>query len=428
VAVSDANGQIEARMAFDAWGQRRDPWSDAAWLQWTDLRPVWADAMLAITPRGFTGHEHLDRHGLIHMNGRVYDPRLGRFLQADPFIEDTSTLNRYTYVLNNPLSYSDPSGYFSFKDFARLAFSVTLSFYTQTWVTQLAELGNYAGAIGTVAASGAVAGGVNSGTWDGALSGAFTAVASFGIGQGLEAGRFAGNFAGSELSPAGFALKIGAHGVVGGVAAELQGGKFGHGFLSSGVTAAFSPAIHNPDGNTLMQTALAAMIGGTVSEISGGSFANGAVTSAMAFAFNQMTQVPEAEAYEEHSSGRTRMTFVEPDYSVEPKISWLGVEDLDWLMIADASLAGPLLRTRIPLPDLQIATERGEYLYLHRFKEYEVQWIDRGPGKRFDRRILDGPFETGREPVWRPIPEHTNPATRLRIRSCFVEGGCVRIK
>ena len=157
-------------------------------------------------------------------------------------------------------------------------------------------------------------------------------------------------------------------------------------------------------------------------------FANGAVTAAMAYAFNQMTQVPEAEAYEEHSSGRTRMTFVEPDYSVEPEISWLGVDDLEWLMIADASLAGPLLRTRFPLPDLQIATERGEYLYLHRFVEYEVQWIDRGPGKRFDRRILDGPFETGREPVWRPIPEHTTPATRLRIRSCFIEGGCVRIK
>nr|WP_277347458.1 RHS repeat-associated core domain-containing protein [Wenzhouxiangella sp. XN79A] len=54
--------------------------------------------MTDLTPRGFTGHEHLDRHGLIHMNGRVYDPRLGRFLQADPFVEDTGTLNRYTAI------------------------------------------------------------------------------------------------------------------------------------------------------------------------------------------------------------------------------------------------------------------------------------------------------------------------------------------
>ena len=59
-------------------------------------------------PRGFTGHEHLDAVGLIHMNGRVYDPTLGRFLSADPFgryPETTQGLNRYSYTDNNPLSY-----------------------------------------------------------------------------------------------------------------------------------------------------------------------------------------------------------------------------------------------------------------------------------------------------------------------------------
>jgi RHS repeat-associated protein len=52
---------------------------------------------------------------LIHMNGRIYDPHLGRMLQADPFIQfptNTQSYNRYSYVLNNPLSYTDPSGYF----------------------------------------------------------------------------------------------------------------------------------------------------------------------------------------------------------------------------------------------------------------------------------------------------------------------------
>jgi len=87
------------------------------WNQW-DLNDQsnwqsWAMAMLSITPRGYTGHEHLDDFGLIHMNGRIYDPILARFLQADPFMEDTGTLNRYTYVHNNPLAFTDPSGYFS---------------------------------------------------------------------------------------------------------------------------------------------------------------------------------------------------------------------------------------------------------------------------------------------------------------------------
>ena len=49
------------------------------------------------------------------MNGRVYDPTLGRFLSADPHVQFEALLisyNRYAYVNNNPLRYSDPSGYF----------------------------------------------------------------------------------------------------------------------------------------------------------------------------------------------------------------------------------------------------------------------------------------------------------------------------
>jgi hypothetical protein len=49
------------------------------------------------------------------MNGRVYDPTLGRFLSADPHIQSpysSQSYNRYSYVSNNPLKYTDPSGYF----------------------------------------------------------------------------------------------------------------------------------------------------------------------------------------------------------------------------------------------------------------------------------------------------------------------------
>ena len=56
----------------------------------------------------------LDNVGLIHMNGRVQDPVLGRFVSADPFITEpgnTQNFNRYSYVYNNPLAFTDPSGF-----------------------------------------------------------------------------------------------------------------------------------------------------------------------------------------------------------------------------------------------------------------------------------------------------------------------------
>ncbi len=47
------------------------------------------------------------------MNGRLYDPVVGRFLSADPVVQDpsfTQSLNRYSYCLNNPLKFTDPTG------------------------------------------------------------------------------------------------------------------------------------------------------------------------------------------------------------------------------------------------------------------------------------------------------------------------------
>jgi len=71
--------------------------------------------MMPPTEQGFTGHRQMEAFGIVHMKGRIYDPTLGRFLQADPHIQapkNSQNYNRYSYVLNNPLSYNDPSGYF----------------------------------------------------------------------------------------------------------------------------------------------------------------------------------------------------------------------------------------------------------------------------------------------------------------------------
>ncbi|WOC28434.1 RHS repeat-associated core domain-containing protein [Pseudoalteromonas sp. N1230-9] len=68
----------------------------------------------AKTRRGFTDHEHLDDIELIHMNGRVYDYNLGRFMSVDPVIQSPTndqSINPYSYIMNNPLAGVDPTGY-----------------------------------------------------------------------------------------------------------------------------------------------------------------------------------------------------------------------------------------------------------------------------------------------------------------------------
>ncbi|MDR8522872.1 RHS repeat domain-containing protein [Shewanella fidelis] len=64
--------------------------------------------------KGYTNHEHLNEQQLIHMNGRVYDYNVGRFLSVDPFLqfpENSQSANPYSYILNNPMSGTDPTGY-----------------------------------------------------------------------------------------------------------------------------------------------------------------------------------------------------------------------------------------------------------------------------------------------------------------------------
>lgn len=105
VTRSTDNESLVDQQAFSAWGQR-------LLLAWDGIEA--GPGYEASSLRGYTGHEHLDNVGLIHMNGRVYDPELGRFLSPDPFVQaphNTQSYNRYAYVFNNPLSLTDPTGY-----------------------------------------------------------------------------------------------------------------------------------------------------------------------------------------------------------------------------------------------------------------------------------------------------------------------------
>jgi len=60
------------------------------------------------------------------MNDRIYDPVLGLFLRPDPFFQAPNypnNYNRYTYALNNPLKYVDPSGYQTYLSPGYMAYS-----------------------------------------------------------------------------------------------------------------------------------------------------------------------------------------------------------------------------------------------------------------------------------------------------------------
>ncbi|MDP2370057.1 RHS repeat domain-containing protein, partial [Rhodoferax sp.] len=103
--ITDESGAVVERLAYDPWGKRRK----------IDGNPDKLDALVGVrTDRGYTMHEHLDEVGIIHMNGRIYDPLIGRFMSADPYVQaptNLKTFNRYSYVWNNPLKHYDPEGF-----------------------------------------------------------------------------------------------------------------------------------------------------------------------------------------------------------------------------------------------------------------------------------------------------------------------------
>ncbi len=131
------------RRHFDAWGGlvmlQKEGETEAVFFE-----EVQFDDELYLD-RGYTGHEHLASVSLIHMNGRLYDAKLRRFLAPDNFIQDpynTQNFNRYAYVYNNPLIYNDPSGEI------RKTFKKVWNFTREAWsFTGHAMLGIY-GVIG----------------------------------------------------------------------------------------------------------------------------------------------------------------------------------------------------------------------------------------------------------------------------------------
>jgi len=105
-ALTNGTAALASTRAYDPFGRARDG-------NFGDRSGGTLD-LLPNTLRGFTGHEHVDDLRVIHMNGRLFDYQLGRFLGVDPVIQfpsNSQSLNPYSYLQNNPFSGKDPSGY-----------------------------------------------------------------------------------------------------------------------------------------------------------------------------------------------------------------------------------------------------------------------------------------------------------------------------
>lgn len=112
VATSDHQGIVTGRYSYDPFGKRRE--ADGVYDASGEVVEDESSVVNHGIGRGFTGHEHLDDVGIIHANGRLYDPTIGLFLQGDPKVSDAQNLqsyNRYAYLSNNPLNDTDPSGF-----------------------------------------------------------------------------------------------------------------------------------------------------------------------------------------------------------------------------------------------------------------------------------------------------------------------------
>jgi len=284
--VMSAGGGLLESLSYDAWGKRRPKEWDAE-----GSPPEFPFQ----TTRGFTGHEMLDQVSLIHMNGRVYDPDLGRFLSADPNVQEplnSQNLNRYSYVLNNPLSYTDPSGYFFGKIFNAIGKVFDFVFDNIRTIAAIAVAVIVAPYC--VPCAGFASGMISSGgDLKAGIIGAFTATAFQGIGSYFDSVSFAGEALARTV----------AHGVVGGLSSVVQGGDFVSGFVSAGATQAFAlsggfealggdaPGTTDFGGiDYVHNMVVAAVVGGTAAVMGGGKFKNGALTGAFSRLFNDLSE------------------------------------------------------------------------------------------------------------------------------------------
>jgi RHS repeat-associated protein len=294
------------RYAYDPWGKRRyasgatDPGNALI----GDYHGGAPDAVNG-TDRGFTGHEHLDDLGVIHMNARLYDPLIGRFMQGDPVVGDPfdiQTYNAYSYVYNRPLNTVDADGkcpvcigaivgaiaLHAMGIIDQQQMRMVVSIAVAAWLGPGAGPSSWPAA-GQAAAAGFVSGAIATGNFKGAAQGAFTSLAFYGAGS-LGDSLSSTAAASGETGQAAYWSEKGLgrtmlHAGVGCITSVTGGGKCGAGAALAGAAQFLGARLKA--GDVAADTFIHAMIGGTASVLGGGKFANGAQSGAFGYLFNQ---------------------------------------------------------------------------------------------------------------------------------------------
>lgn len=292
--ITNQNGAVVQNLSFDAWGRRRNA------TDWT-YNNVPSTFLFS---RGFTGHEHLDQFDLINMGGRIYDPILARIISPDNDIQapgDSQSYNRYSYCLNNPLMYIDPSGYNWWHNFC--------NWVSENWKVIVSTTVAIAVTVATAGLLGpCIAGIAGLGAADAAISTACIAGMAGGFAGGaLNAGLNGGNL--GQCLLAGFM-----GGVIGGLGGALSAG------ITSAIGYGLNSTFPNFNGaglrffseNETLQGSLASMLPSLNRVINGVS--NGALASAISGGF---------------FGGLTSQSLISPLYT-SSSLSYNGVS-LDWI-------------------------------------------------------------------------------------------------
>lgn len=286
LAISDEAGNKLEQRHFDAWGNFTHlQIGNGAVI--TDKNIINSTALLL--ERGYTSHEHFAEVGIIHMNGRLYDPLLRRFLNADENIQDpynTQNYNKYGYVLNNPLLYSDPTGEWLFESaflsaviigamVASFSYTIMVSITGQNW-----DLGKF---------------------FKATLFGAASAAVTYGIGSVFVTSAGTATQIAKELGKLGTIFVQGtAHALAQGTLSLMQGENFGSafvsGFLGSLGASAFSSAAGKFANSTVGTIAFGAISGGVGAELTGGNFWQGAVIGGFVAGLNHGLHMIKTES------------------------------------------------------------------------------------------------------------------------------------
>jgi RHS repeat-associated protein len=262
--------------------------------------------------RGFTGHEMLEDSQLVHMNARIYDPAMGRFMTPDSVIPDVNkpqAYNRYSYVYNNPATYTDPSGHNPLAIAAIyfvMAHTYSDSQFHQTLSSVLLAAATMGAVEPTTVAGAAATAGATTLVTSAALSGRISGTELRSAALSAVAAGVAFKIGNVNVSDSDWAYKVMYHGAAQGTIGWVRNKNFWGSALAGAAGHASGVAMQSAGlldgagfGDVAARTAVSATFGGLASAATGGDFAQGAMIGAIVHLYNSESHKYES-SYDEN--------------------------------------------------------------------------------------------------------------------------------